>query len=102
MSHLKAAAGIMVTASHNPKQDNGYKLYWNNGCQIISPIDAEVSKLIMQNLAIWDSVDITCASLKNNALIVQEPLAQVIESYYKQSGELYCFEKYVYNCYYTN
>ncbi len=41
-----AACGIMITASHNPKQDNGYKLYWNNGCQIISPKDKEIAESI--------------------------------------------------------
>ena len=34
---LKCIAGIVVTASHNPQEYNGYKVYWNDGCQIIEP-----------------------------------------------------------------
>ena len=34
---LKCTAGIVVTASHNPQEYNGYKVYWNDGCQIIEP-----------------------------------------------------------------
>ena len=46
-------AGIMVTASHNPKQDNGYKVYWANGASIIPPHDVGISEAIMQNLDLW-------------------------------------------------
>ncbi|KAJ2950182.1 hypothetical protein O0L34_g11540 [Tuta absoluta] len=65
--HYGAAAGVMVTASHNPKQDNGYKVYWSNGTQIISPHDDNIVEEIQLCLDIpedhWDITEIRAHEL---------------------------------------
>jgi phosphoglucomutase len=47
--HLNCQSGIVITASHNPKEYNGYKVYWNDGGQLVDPHDvnviAEVQKI---------------------------------------------------------
>ncbi|MFS1891104.1 phospho-sugar mutase [Vibrio lentus] len=43
IEHFNAAAAVVVTASHNPPEYNGFKVYWENGAQIIPPHDASIA-----------------------------------------------------------
>lgn len=51
---LGCAAGVMVTASHNPPQDNGYKVYLGDGSQIVPPADADIASRIAAVGALGD------------------------------------------------
>jgi phosphoglucomutase len=42
--HLKCHSGVVITASHNPKEYNGYKAYWSDGAQLVPPHDSNVIK----------------------------------------------------------
>jgi phosphoglucomutase len=77
---MNAVAGIMVTASHNPAKDNGYKVYWSNGCQIIPPHDTGIAASIMENLkpVTWDT-----SVVDNPELLVEGSLDLVKDKYHK-------------------
>ena len=46
--YLKAHAGVMVTASHNPPHDNGYKVYFQDGGQIVEPHASKIIARVME------------------------------------------------------
>ncbi|MCG9713697.1 phospho-sugar mutase [Shewanella insulae] len=75
--HLGAAAGIVVTASHNPPQYNGYKVYWGNGAQIIPPHDTGIAARI--ELAANSPVDM----LPLETAIESGKLVMLEEDYYQ-------------------
>lgn len=55
VKYYKADFGVMITASHNPKGDNGYKVYGPDSCQIRSPTDKHVSEHILtENRVLWE------------------------------------------------
>jgi phosphoglucomutase len=68
----------MITASHNPAADNGYKVYWGNGCQIIPPHDAGIATSIDTNLepVTWDA-----NVVEQGGPLVTHALQQVEEGY---------------------
>mmetsp|Transcript_2191 Transcript_2191/g.4481 ORF Transcript_2191/g.4481 Transcript_2191/m.4481 type:complete len:400 (-) Transcript_2191:1316-2515(-) len=69
VTNINAEVGIMVTASHNPKQDDGYKVYWSDGCQIRSPIDERIASSIVEegNLSPWNDYGEQLQELKTKA-----------------------------------
>ncbi|XP_017835874.1 glucose 1,6-bisphosphate synthase [Drosophila busckii] len=79
VTRLNCLAGVMVTASHNPKQDNGYKVYWTNGAQIIPPQDEGIQEAIMEHLEprgdSWDETALCANDL------LEDPY-NVVPSYY--------------------
>jgi phosphoglucomutase len=69
--HLGCQSGVMVTASHNPKEYNGYKAYWDDGAQFIAPHDVNVIKEV-EKITSVDEVKWT--GIKENIQIIGEEI----------------------------
>lgn len=66
---LGCVAGVMVTASHNPPEDNGYKVYLGDGCQIVPPADSAIAARIDAVGALADVPRGTAGALVDDAVV---------------------------------
>jgi phosphomannomutase len=77
VKHLGAAAGVMVTASHNPPEYNGYKVYWDNSAQIIPPVDATIARAIDEAPVAKDVPRAEIEDARAKDLVVDVPAATI-------------------------
>jgi phosphoglucomutase len=72
--HLGCRSGIVITASHNPKEYNGYKAYWEDGSQLIPPHDKNV---IIEVQKITSVAEVKFDSLKENIEMIGEEIDKI-------------------------
>jgi phosphoglucomutase len=85
--HFKCVAGICVTASHNPAEYNGYKVYWNTGAQIIAPHDrAIISKYA--EIGRYEDISFTPVERAKAEGLFEEIGSELDEAYFKKVSAL--------------
>ena len=82
-------AGVCITASHNPKEDNGFKVYGPTGAQIVPPVDEYISAEIEANLAPWNGVVDTADDITASPLC-EDPAGELIDSYFDEVSAKLC------------
>lgn len=87
VSHLGAAAGVMITASHNPPEYNGYKAYWSNGAQIIPPHDKGIAAAIDASPAAKDVPRMELGAARDAGLVKFFP-ADLVDIYFDKVDAL--------------
>ena len=78
--NLSCICGIVITASHNPPEYNGYKVYWSDGGQIVPPID----KKLMSSISRTNYIDINFEANKKLKLINYN---KIEKEYFKELGD---------------
>lgn len=78
--HYRCSAAIMITASHNPPEYNGYKIYWSDGSQIVAPHD----RGIIEQIRFSHYIDLTCP----NELMIQHVTRELDAGYLSQLKSL--------------
>jgi phosphoglucomutase len=79
---LKCQSGVVITASHNPKEYNGYKAYWNDGAQVVPPHDKNVI-LEVNRITSFDQV-----KFNKNASLIHTIGPEVEAAYYEEVKKL--------------
>ncbi len=79
--HLKCVGGIVITASHNPKEYNGYKVYDQEGCQLVPHL---IEQVIDEINKIEDALDIVVELTADQESLIHTVDASVDEEYYKK------------------
>ena len=78
VNHLGCDAGIVLTASHNPPEYNGYKVYWNDGGQIVPPNDAGIINEV-------NKLDFSEIKFNGNEALISTIGADIDEAFWKAS-----------------
>ena len=78
VNHLGCDAGIVLTASHNPPEYNGYKVYWNDGGQIVPPNDAGIINEV-------NKLDFSEIKFNGNEALISTVGADIDEAFWKAS-----------------
>lgn len=78
VNHLNCHAGIVLTASHNPPEYNGYKVYWTDGGQIVPPQDKEIIHEV-------NSIDFSDIQFDGNDDLIEIIGSEVDEAFYEAS-----------------
>ena len=82
--HLKAIAGVQLTASHNPRTDNGFKFFWTDGGQVVPPLEEKFTQLVLD---VKENKKTDFAEAENKGL-VKIIGKEVDEAYFKRLREL--------------